>query len=176
ERRGRAQPYRDLAATDRDGDVVPRPTRQRLPHRRRRRASGGERQRPRLGGTVREGERVARRQELQRHEGGEEKGRQRRDQLHGCLALLPADHSSPRPERAPTSTRGNGSSRGTATLTETASSLSARSSPSTSAPARSDGGRARFAAFAASPPTSAARAPARAATLADHRACPASAI
>lgn len=63
-----------------------------------------------------------------------------------------------------------GSSRGTATRTDT-------SSPSsTLEPSRIEAGRARLATTFASPPTRAARAPARAATLADQSAWPASAI
>ena len=123
-----------------------------------------------LGGSVGQRQRVAGEQQLKRDQGRQQQCRDRGDELDRGLASL-ATH------RTPTSCSRR---RSPAAVPAAAAEPAPRPRPpppsSTRAPCRIDGGNAaRRACPAASLPTSAARAPARAATPADHSACPASA-
>ena len=144
EGRGRAQPHRDPAAGDRDVDVVLGPAGQRRARRLRRRAAGGERQRPGLGGAVGEGQRVAGGEQLQRDQRRQQQRRQRRDQLdRGLSALQPSPPLQARAARRP----------GPAAAPAAGAAPAPRPRPrrplSTPAPRRSAGGSARRAAAAA---------------------------
>ena len=157
------------------------PARQRVANRGRRRLAGGERERARLGGAVRERQRVAGGEELQRDEPREQERRHRREQLDRRLPATaetrcgsrPCDHppaSGSRLAAAETGMRGiPGTRPGALTLTLRSS------SSSTSACSRSGSGNASSATRSGSPPTCAARAPARAAVALDQSAQPAAA-